>query len=298
MKYTNKFNLPPSLVDAIIGQTYDPSDGDPKRIGITTLIGSPRVRLLTTRHWKELEEDVADHIWRITGSAYHYILAKIDEKNRMIEEKFIEKVDDYTIVGKLDNYEHLTHTIEDYKVTSVWAVKLGVKEDWIEQLNCYAWLLRKAGHEVKDMFINAILRDWRRGEQKKYDDYPPIPFMRLKIKLWTFEEQEAFVKERVALYKEAQAIENDNELPLCSAKERWAKDDTYAVMKNSNKTATRVLECAKKADEYIEYITGVDKKKGQTHSYKVVKRDGGDLRCTDYCLVAQKCSYYKEKYGG
>lgn len=288
MLYTNKFNLPQSLVDVIVGGNYDLTESDPKRIGITTLINPPKIRLLTVRHWNELEEDVADHLWRITGSAYHYILAKTKEEKRLIEEKIEEIIDDITVVAKLDLYDDETKHLEDYKITTVWAVK-EIKDDWVYQLNCYAWFLRKAGFEVKKAFINAILRDWSKSEYLRYGgDYPPIPFKRIEIPLWTMEEQEKFIRERVALYKKSLTLQNEDDIPICSAKERWKTEDKFAVYKNENKTATRVLDTKPEAEKYILELGDTKNK------YKIVERKGVDNRCAEYCLVSKFCNYGKQ----
>ena len=286
MKYTNNFSLPQSLIDVIQNKTYDLSEADPTRLGVTTLIHPAIVRLLTVRHWNELEEDISDHIWRVTGNAYHYILAKTDKNDRLIERKLQETVDDITIVGKLDLYEKKNKSIEDWKVTSVWAVKLGTKEDWETQLNCYAWLLRKAGFEVKEAYINAILRDWRKKESKKYTDYPKIPFSRIKVNLLSFDEQQKYVEERVKLYKSVMDLPDDK-LPICTPKERWAKEDTWAVYKDKNKTALRVF---KTEDEAIDFTYHVSCKT------RIEQRVGTDMKCQEYCLVNKFCSYYKQEY--
>lgn len=293
MRFTNKHNLPQAMVD-IIDNDYDLSKADPKRISITTLINPPIQRLLKVRHWEEIEEDVSDYIWLITGSAYHYILSKIEDnkeksKHRLIEEKIEVKVDDITIVGKLDLFDNVLKSVEDYKITSVWSVKFGDHEDWEKQCNCYAWLLRKCGFEVNKLYINAILRDWRKSERLKYDDYPNIPFKRIEVKLWSFEQQQAYVESRVKLYKDQSDLPTEK-LPICSDSERWKKEDSYAVYKGTNKTASRVLEDAMKAEDWILS----NQKKGET--YKVVKRPGIDLKCTEYCTVCTFCSYYKENY--
>ncbi len=294
MKLTNKFNLPQSFVNCVESLVYDPRESDPNRISITSLINNPLPKLLSTKHWAELEEDVSEHIWRIFGSAAHYVLAQIDKdkeksKNHLIEQKITEVVDGITVVGKLDLYDAKTTAVEDYKFTSIWSVKFGKHEEWEKQLNPYAWLLRKAGFEVNKLQINAVLKDWRKSEGLKYEDYPPIPFKVIPVKLWTFEEQQKFVEERVAVYKKALATPL-NELVVCSPEERWKKDDEFAVYKNTNKTASRLLETAEQAEDWI-----TQNKKGN-ESYKIVKRPGIDLKCTEYCAAAKYCTYYKENY--
>lgn len=293
MRFTNIYNIPKSMEDVIMSHTYDITESDPKRVGVTTLINSPRVRLLAVRHWEEIEEDVSDHLWKILGNACHYVLGKADSNTRIIEEKMTEEVDGITVVAKPDLYDTVLKSLEDYKITSIWSARLGDKETWDQQLNCYVWFLRKRGYEVNEIYINAILKDWRRGEKFKYNDYPPIPFMRIKCNLWTFEEQQKFIEERVAIYKKCIDLSTEL-LPICSPKERWQKPSTYAVIKNNNKRAARVLESAEEADKWIKANT----KEGSKDKYTVECRIGSDLKCTDYCSVNKFCSYYQENYGG
>ena len=292
MELTNKYKLPEAFANLIRGMNYDPRDRDPKRVSITTLIGNPLPRILAVKHWDELTEDVSEHIWRVLGSSVHEVLSGADKKtnNLLVEEKLTEVVDDITIVGKLDMYDGATKSVEDWKVTSVWSIQFGDHEDWENQLNSYAWLLRKLGFEVNGLKINAILKDWRKGESYKYNDYPQCPFVSINVKLWTFEQQEAYIKERVAIYKQAISLPIE-EVPVCNAKERWAKETTYAVMKNNNKTASRVLETAKEAEDWI--LANTDGKS----QYRVEVREGEDLKCLEYCSPACHCRYYQQRYG-
>ena len=219
MKYTNDCNLPESIADAIKKNTYDVKRNDPSIISITTLINAPRVRQLTIRHWDEIIEDVSDGIWRLLGSAVHSVMERISEDGRFVEERLTETIQGIKVTGKADLYEGTTEGIEDYKVTSVYKIKNDVK-DWETQLNAYAWLYRKAGFSVKTAHVNAILRDWRKGESKRQKDYPPFAFKKVNIPLWTIEKQEAYIGERVKIHLAAQPLE-DKDLPLCTEEERW-----------------------------------------------------------------------------
>lgn len=259
MEYTNKYDLPKSIVDAITTNTYDLSQSDQSVISVTTLLNQPRIRQLNIRHWKELEEDASDNIWRLLGSAVHVVLSRIKDTNRLIEERmFVDmttgevitlpngkylkpKKGHIYIAGKPDVYEHEDELVEDYKITSVWAVKYE-KIEWEQQLNCYAWFFRKLGFPVKKACISAILRDWRRRESK-YKDYPPIPYKKIPIKLWSFKKQEEYIRDRIEVHRKCVDLPDDK-LPLCPTKERW-KDD---------------------------------------------------VRCKEYCICNKFCSYWKNNY--
>ncbi len=288
MRLTNLYGLPESLVSVITSKNYDLTQSDPLRIGVTTLNNPPRIRQLSVRHWGSLEEDVSEQLFRILGDSVHYILAKTDQDKRLIEEKITEVIDGITLVGKPDLYDDDLKTIEDYKVTVVWSVKT-IKSDWITQLNCYGWMLRKAGFEVNKAFINAILKDWSKTELLRFGgDYPKIPFKRIEIPLWTFEEQEKYIKERIALYKSTLNLLDEN-LPICTPEERWTGEDKFAIYKGKNKKATKLCLSMTEAVDYVE--------KTKDKTYKILKREGIDKRCTEYCSVNMFCSFYKNKYG-
>lgn len=290
MLYTNHYSMPDAFVRVIDSLTRDLSESDPKRIGVTTLINSPRIRALTVRHFKELEEDYSDHIWRILGESIHWVLLHAENHENLVEQKIEEVIDGITVVAKPDLYEDKIKSVEDWKVTSVWAIKFKDRQEWAEQLNPYAWFLRRAGFEVNKLYINAILKDWRKSESKKYEDYPKIPFQRIEIELWSNEKTEKFIKDRIKEYQIALELADD-ELPLCTKKERWAKDDVFAIYKNSNKTATKLCDSKEEADKYLLEL-------GKTKDvYRIDKREGTDVRCNDYCICRSYCDYFLKKYG-
>lgn len=289
MRYTNNYNLPQSYCDLIESIMYDPRENDPKRIGITTLTDPPRIRILKLRHYDEIEQDVSEFIWAVLGNACHYILAKTKPEGRLIEQKFEHKIDDITIVGKLDLYEKTLQRIEDYKITGTYSVILGAKKEWEQQLNCYAWILRKNNIDAKELQINAILKDWQRIKTLQDKNYPKIPFHVTKIKLWSHQEQEDYVQERLMIHREVMNSDlSDFDLPLCSEEERWQKKDVFAVHKGKNKKALRLLNSEDEANKFIK-----DKK---VKKGCIEFRKGEDRRCSDFCSVNKFCDYYCSNY--
>jgi hypothetical protein len=120
-------------------------------------------------------------------------------------------------------------SIRDYKTTSVWAV-MNEKIEWEQQLNIYAWLVDTVKEDffVKDLGIVAIIRDWSRREANRNSDYPQAPVKEIPIKLWTYEEQEAFIKDRITHHSACEfAMETDGDLPPCTPEEMWEKPTTY-----------------------------------------------------------------------
>lgn len=290
MRYTNRHNLPTSLKEAIKKETYDLPKLTRTTISVSGLNMPPRIRQLQLRHWNEIETDYSDNIWMLLGSAVHEVLGRINKKGRIIEERFTEPIVGFKISGKPDLYDKEEKTVEDYKITSVWAVK-GEKPEWEQQLNCYAWFLRRLKYEVRALYINAILRDWNRSGLKYDPLYPPIPFKRVEVPLWSFGRQDQYIKERLQLHI-SESKKPDNKLVLCTPKERWATTQKYAVIKGKNKRATRVFETKKDAEDFRHHLFGNGDRS------RIEDRPGLDLRCKSYCSVANFCEYYKKTYGG
>ena len=142
MKYTNKNNLPEEIVRAVQQDTYSKGEAS---ISVTGLLSAPRPNILAREHHNELVVDVSDEIWKILGTASHYIMeqANIGHEGTITEERLYWNVRGWTISGQFDSMSLKDSTLRDLKVTSSWTVMHALKEgkiEWEQQLNCYAWL--------------------------------------------------------------------------------------------------------------------------------------------------------------
>ena len=277
MIITNKFNLPRTIIAAV--QNYSQSyhqDGD---ISATSLIQPPRIRQLMERHQNSLRIDAADRIWPLLGSNTHYILQQANIQNALQEERLAMTVGTWTITGQPDLYEG--ETVYDYKITSVWSVLHGVKPDWIKQLNIYAALLRSNNFPVKSLKIIVLLRDWSR-HQVRNQNYPKTQALSLPVPLWSPEKASAYISNRVCLHQACEILK-DNDLPVCTAEERWEKPTMYAVRVKTQKKAKRVLDSKKKAEAWA-----ADNLK---QSYVIEVRTGESVRCVSYCDCSAYCNF-------
>lgn len=267
MNITNSYNLPEPLAQAItkMANDFPPS---PERISVSDLINPPLIRALKQKYWDLLEEDVSDRLWSLLGTAIHLAIQNYTPTHILTELRQEAIVDNITIVGKIDVY--YDGIIEDYKVVSVNSFLLGEKQEWINQLNTYAYLMMVNGYPVEKLRINAILRDWMVSKAKE-EDYPSIPFVSKEIELWEFDKIENYVKERVAIHKQ--------EPKVCTDEERWKKPTQYALMKEGRKTAIKLLT--------EEEVNTVVLEKGQY----IEKREEEYRRCEYYCPVRQFCPY-------
>ena len=296
MKITNKSNLPKVIERAVINDPYDSSGSN---ISTTRLIAPPRIRVLEMRNWDLIEDDVSNRIFSLLGQSVHHILERSKLKVDLAERRLFYKDDKitngWTLSGQFDLLSR-QGDLTDFKVTSAWAALDALtngKDEWENQLNVLDFLCRKNQKtltrykkevKVKSLNIMAILRDWSKLKVMQSDNYPRKQVVMIPIRRWSEEEQENYVQARIKLHQDA---EKSDQLPLCTAKERWRKEDSYALMLDNRKTAKRVLPTREEMDKYMKenkYVEGL--------GCKVVFRAGEDVRCQHYCSVNQFCSHF------
>ena len=296
MKITNKSNLPKVIERAVINDPYDSSGSN---ISTTRLIAPPRIRVLEMRNWDLIEDDVSNRIFSLLGQSVHHILERSKLKVDLAERRLFYKDDKitngWTLSGQFDLLSR-QGDLTDFKVTSAWAALDALtngKDEWEYQLNVLDFLCRKNQKtltrykkevKVKSLNIMAILRDWSKLKVMQSDNYPRKQVVMIPIRRWSEEEQENYVQARIKLHQDA---EKSDQLPLCTAKERWRKEDSYALMLDNRKTARRVLPTREEMDKYMK-----ENKYVERQGCKVVFRAGEDVRCQHYCSVNQFCSHF------
>lgn len=296
MEFTNVSNLPKVIERAVANDPYDSSGSD---ISTTRLIAPPRIRVLEKNNFDLIKEDVSDRIFSLLGQSVHHIIERAKQKTDIAERRLFYKDDaitnGWTLSGAFDLLTRQGNLI-DFKVTSAWSALDAVtngKDEWEQQLNVLDFLCRKKQKElirykkeikVKSLSIMAILRDWSKMRVMQSDNYPRKQVVMIPIRRWTEEEQENYVRTRIKLHQDA---EQTNQLPLCTAKERWRKEDTYAVMKDGRKTAWRVFNTKEEAVQFL-----LSQKMIEGKGCSIVFRKGEDVRCQHYCRVNEFCSHF------
>lgn len=285
MKITNKLNLPQPFVDAVTKE-YQYKD---KQYSVTSILKDVREILLTRRHNNEIEQDVADMIWLIFGTAVHKVLEDSqEEETEFKEEHFVEEVENgYKLSGQADLYNAKEKMVTDYKTCSVWKITYDDWDDYKKQLLMYGWAFRKMGFPVEKGQIVAVVKDHSKTKAKVDSNYPQYPVYKKVFKFTDkdFEEIEMFIKEK---FKEISKYEDvsDDELPLCSEESRWNDGDKYAVKKKGNKRALRVYDTLEDAETHLK----------QDENLELEIRKGEDKKCLEYCSCCEFCNYWKENY--
>ncbi len=288
MKITNKERLPEPLVSAVTrDHTYTPM-----QYSVTALLKGACQTILERRHDGEIEQDASEMIWLLFGTAVHSVLEQAQETISQLKENklVIEMPNGYKLSGIFDLYDDATGTVTDYKTASVNKVLFNDWEDYRKQTLIYCWMLRKIGFNAHRGEIVALLKDHSKTKALQGGDYPQHPVYRI---VWNFTDNDfaeiqKFIEDRFSHIKAFERL-SDDDLPACNPIERWHKDDTWAIMKEGRKSAVRVFKTKGDAQAYFDNMR-LDKK------HAIVKREGVDNRCDNYCNVNQWCPYYRSKH--
>jgi hypothetical protein len=280
--WTNRAQLPVHLTRILIGAWEKAQSdytkgrpGGPRTISVTQLIAPPQKVRLERENADELTMDVLDTVPALRGTALHYILelAGREAATLVPEERLTTEFQGWTITGKSDLYETEAGRLCDFKDSSVWAYVFG-KPEWDAQLNVLRWLRVRNGGFVGSLEVDLFVGDRRRGESKRDAEYPPRVVV-MPVTMWTLEETERYVVERLALH-------GAETPPACSPTERWTKTSKYAVKKLGAKKATKIFETKDEAEMFALSLPGY-----------VEDRPGESTRCMDYCAGSPFCPQWK-----
>ena len=285
MKVTNKLNLPAAFVNAVSTTRHNAAGC----FSATTLNKGPKEIILSDRHFEEIEVDAADQVWAVWGTAVHALLESQPDNN-FHEEYFKVPVSESYVTGQVDSYDMENATIYDWKTASVWKVQYADFDDWRRQGMTYAWLLQQSGLEVKKCRFVALLKDHSKTKAKNDSSYPQSPVFSYEFDVTP--EDMAETRDRIlnkVLEIESAYELDDDAIEPCSAEERWADGEKWAVMKNGRKTAIKLFDNEADADAmagemgnayYVEHRPAISRKRG------------------DYCNCKDFCNFYKAMIRG
>jgi hypothetical protein len=274
---TNKLRLPEPIVRAVANDSYTKGDAD---ISVTELLLPPQLRRLRLEHSDKIEEDAADRIWSLIGQAVHNVIERASEglPDILSEEVLYSEYLGWKIKAGYDSVTISNSELNDFKVTTAWKiVDEKIPPEWVAQTNIYRRILEKEkGLVINSIAVLAILRDWSKLEAARNPNYPQVQVVRLEIPLWTSEQTDDFIRDRLRLHQ-AHIPEP------CSEADIWAKPPKWAVIKAGNQRATKVFDNPGEAQGFAASIKGA----------RVEDRPGVATRCASYCAVAPFCSQWQ-----
>jgi len=254
------------------------------KYSVTGLITPPRLAQLRKRYDAQIELDPDDRIWMLFGTLVHKQLEEAAGKNALTEELLTVNVNGVKVSGSADVWED--GVLCDFKTTSAYSVKSGLKPEWTKQLSMYALMYRNQGFTVRSAIITAILRDWSKTTAMRDASYPQKRVCIIDVPLMSNADTLAYMEERVAIHEAAESMADD-ELPKCTAEERWERPAKYAVMKKGRKSAVKLHDSEFEAQVFID---GIEKDK---EKHYIEFRKGESIRCEGYCEVCGFCNQYK-----
>jgi hypothetical protein len=283
MKLTNKSGLPDVLVKAIKNDNYTKGESD---FSVTELLQPPRLRALKTRHFHEIEEDAEDKLYSLYGQLVHLLIERAAHEGEIAEKRFFAKFGNgVTVSAQVDSLSITSGVLTDWKFVTAWKFKGGRAADelWTAQLNMQLEILRQNGHDAKAIQIVGLIRDFSKPEARRNESYPQSPVVVAPIEMWEREKTQEFINERIKMHT-ASALS----LPECSKEDRWATDDTYALMKKGQKRAVKLFTDKAEAEAAAQNLA----------QHFVEFREGEPKRCAMYCPVNKFCKQYQSTLKG
>lgn len=196
-----------------------------------------------------------------------------------VEQRVEKTVDDFIISGQYDLV--LDGELSDFKSTSVWAYIYGSNiADYIKQGSIYKWL---SPDKITSDHINIhyIFTDWSAVKAREQKDYPKFKAITKKYDLWSFEETENWVRNRLETYKLHLNTPQEG-LPECTDEELWASQTTYKYYKNPNKTDRSTKNCNTMDEALV--------RKAKDGDVGIIKTVPGEVKACRYCPVVSVCT--------
>jgi len=312
LEYTNKNNVSLALAVFLMYDNYE-YDERPNSISATGLLRPLRQLVLSKQNPALLKTvDIADLVATRMGSAIHKgceeawtdpqnvknaltvlgasedavnsikinpLSVKEGETPVYVEQRAEKEILNFVISGKYDLV--LDGVLNDYKSTSVWAYVFDSNADsYVKQGSIYKWL---SPDKITSDYINInyIFTDWSAAKAREKKDYPQQRVLTKKYNLWSIEETENWIINKIEAYK-ALADTPQEGLPHCTDEELWASQTTYKYYKNPNKL-DRSTKNFNTMDEALV-------RKSVDGDVGIVKTVPGEVKACRYCPVISICT--------
>ena len=210
-----------------------------------------------------------------------------------IEQRAEKELDGFIISGKYDLV--MEGTVHDYKSTSTWAyVNQSNKEDYIKQGSIYRWL--NPDKITNDYIqIHYLFTDWSIAEKRKFkkesynkEDYPSLKVASKSYPLWSIEETENFIKQKLQAITNAMQLPQES-LPECTNEDLWIRRNTEKYKYYANPAKTDRASKVFGYDKYEHPETEAQVHLAEKGTGIVKHFPAMAIRCK-YCSVQPICS--------
>ena len=300
LKGLDNFSTP--IQSALVNDGYH--GGAMTDISVTGLIDSARIKKLRSKHFEDISEHASRRIASLLGTAFHKLMEEHSPRDWILEERFYAEVNGLMLSGQIDavipiplqdakkidsKAEGKTVMIRDYKVITAYKAQTGMK-DYQRQGNMYAYLLRRNGYYPISFVIEALIKDWKESYSLRDEKYPQQPIQVYEYDIWSFDQSEEYIKERLELH----FPKDENEIPECSEEEMWVTEEKWEAKKKGHSRATKLFDSEREA---LSWIADQDHRttKGTTfEDWDITQRPKDRRRCeANWCNVAEYCDQFK-----
>jgi len=177
LKITNKYGAPDELYKAA---TFDDhvTKGD---ISVTTLINSPRVRMLKEKY--EVEEDVNDHVFMMLGTAFHSLMETATYTHREFETlkfayKALKEMGQEDLAKQIGKLAKESFPDEQVGKTLFPERTLTLDVTQISDVDGKEYTYKVSGTQDYYSATEELLRDYKVCSAKKYEDTDHIDWER------------------------------------------------------------------------------------------------------------------------
>ena len=308
--YSNQTNLPTAIAVWLAHDTYDRAEAGlsatsllkpvrqvilsqriPEGEGITDVSGLIKSRIGTAIHDAIERAWISDHLDSTLKSlgASDKAISRVKINPETIEGpcypiylelRSSKDILGVKVTGKFDFIDN--GKLIDFKTTSTFAYTSGNKdEDYIMQGSIYRWLNPDIITDDR-MSIIFIFMDWNKNRYlSDREKYPSSQIISREFELLPEAEVQRFVEHKV---RQLIACENlpEPELPLCTDKDLWRKEDSFKYYSNPAATgkSTKNFSSMYEAQQYFI-------EKGSKGRIDTVK---GQVTACLYCSAFTLCS--------
>lgn len=194
-----------------------------------------------------------------------------------------------TIFETIAMFDRETGTLYLPKICSVaTAYKPHLRTQWEREAQIQAFILHHNEMEVKSAMAVMVFKDYSAAQKSKAASYPSSSTQTIPLNLGDPVKTEAYIHERLRMHN----LSEQGELPECTAEDRWATADSYAVIRphaEKRNVVKKDLATLQGAMDWINENSII----ASNCVPDIVP--GESRRCKEYCPVRHVCPQHQRE---